>query len=40
MNVEVPGRDIEGLSWFFGIIIGMGILAVILYMYLRRNRVV
>ncbi|KAI9592116.1 hypothetical protein BDF19DRAFT_388728 [Syncephalis fuscata] len=40
MNVEVPGRDIEGLSWFFGIIIGMSLLGAVLYMYLRRNKVV
>ncbi|RKP07052.1 cora family metal ion transporter [Thamnocephalis sphaerospora] len=40
MNVEVPGRDVDGLTWFFGIIGGMSILAGVLYMYLRRNKVV
>ncbi|RKP23470.1 cora-like Mg2+ transporter protein-domain-containing protein, partial [Syncephalis pseudoplumigaleata] len=39
MNVHVPGQDVESLSWFFGIISGMTLLATLLYIYMRRNKV-
>ena len=39
MNVEVPGRDVEGLQWFFGIVGVMFVIGTFLYLYMRRNRV-
>ncbi|KAI9593735.1 cora-like Mg2+ transporter protein-domain-containing protein [Syncephalis fuscata] len=39
MNVEVPGKDVDGLAWFFGIIGGMTLLGIILYVYVRHNKV-
>lgn len=36
MNVIVPGQDVNSLNWFFGILIGMSLLAFLCFMYARR----
>jgi magnesium transporter len=37
MNVQVPGQEVESLTWFYGIVTGMAIFVSTLLFWIRRG---